>query len=268
MTTACIVIAAVLLFLLLLALLPIHILCRADTGAENPFSVGIRVLFITIPLFPRKKKRPDLRRFRIKVLRKRGRQLARKEEQQREKKKRGALKKAKKKKKEEAKAQKRYEKTGLKPKKRSFLHILKLIRALAGALLTRFGRYLRIDIACLDITAAAGDPATAAILYGSLYAALETFWQELCTLPPLKGLKKEAISLNVDYFAERPSVRARITFTICVWHIFALLIAGGGAALSVQNEARKKEGAEERAARQRREAEARAQMVAELKRPS
>ena len=164
-----------------------------------------------------------------------------------------------------AKAKSREEKTGYTPKKRGVKHIIKLVLALAKVLLEKFGRYLRVDIAYLEITAASKDPANTAILYGWIWAAMENFWNLLSGTRMFHRNKKSSIAIYADFLAEKPSIRGKITFSIALWQVMALLIAGGGAALTVENEARKHESAEERQARRQKEAAARADVIRELK---
>ena len=242
---------------LLLFVVPIRIICTVNTAGKVDFSLALRVLFVKIGIFPRKKRLPDLRRFRRGALEKLYEKQRRKAEKKaKDKEKRAARKEMKK---------KAAEKSGHPRKKRGVRHILRLVTALTEALLGRFGRYLRVDIAYFDITAASKDPANTAILYGWIWAAMENFWGLIQNTRMFGRVKKNSISIYADFLAEKPSVRGKITFSIALWQVMALLIAGGGAALSVENDARRQESAEEREARRREEAAARAQLVRELK---
>ena len=251
MKTVTVILLCLLAFLVLLFVVPIRIICKIRTAGKVDFALAVQVLFVRIPILPIKKRLPNIRRFRRNALERLYKKKQKKEAA-------AALAK-------EKKAAKKAKASGTSPKKRGVKHIIKLVLALTRVLIERFGRYLRVDIAYLDITAASKDPANTAILYGWIWAAMENFWNLLSETRMFHRVKKNSISIYADFLAEKPSISGKITFSIALWQICALLIAGGGAALAVENEARKNESAEQREARRRQEAEARAQIVRELK---
>ena len=257
MKTVTVVLLCLLVFLVLLFVVPLRIICKIKTAGKVDFSLAVQVLFLRIPILPMKKRLPNIRRFRRGAL-----------ERLYEKKQRKAAAAARKKEKKALKKQKTAEKAakrGHLPKKRGIRHIIKLVIALTKVLLARFGGYLRVNIAYLDITAASDDPAKTAILYGWIWAAMENFWNLLSETRMFHRVKKNAISIYADFTAEKPSVSGKITFSIALWQICALLITGGAAALSVENEARKNETEKERRDRREQEAAARAEVIRELK---
>ncbi len=251
--------------LVLLFVVPVRIICKIQTAGAIDFSLAVQVLFLRIPLLPQKKRLPNIKKFRRGALERLYEKKRKKAEAAARAKEKKAAKKARKQQRRDEKTKQRAAKTGYTPKKRGVKHIIKLVLALTRVLLTRFGRYLRVDVAYLEITAASKDPANTAILYGWIWAAMENFWNLLSGTRMFHRVKKNSISIYADFLAEKPSIRGKITFSIALWQICALLIAGGGAALSVENEARKNESAAEREARRRHEAEARAAVVRELK---
>lgn len=261
MKTVTVILLCLLAFLVLLFVVPIRIICKIQTAGKVDFALAVQVLFVRIPILPIKKRLPNIKKFRRDA-------LERLYEKKRKKEAAAALAKEKKAAKKALKKQRAAEKakaSGTPPKKRGVKHIIKLVLALTKVLLTRFGRYLRVDIAYLDITAASKDPANTAILYGWIWAAMENFWNLISETRMFHRVKKNSISIYADFLAEKPSVNGKITFSIALWQVCALLIAGGGAALAVENEARKNESAEQREARRRQEAAARAEIVRELK---
>ena len=260
-----IILLCLLAFLVLLFVVPIRIICKIQTAGNIDFALAVQVLFLRIPILPVKKRLPNIRRFRRGALERLYEKKKKKAEAAARAKEKKAAKKARKQQKKDAKAKTRAAKTGYTPKKRGVKHIIKLVLALTRALLGRFGRYLRVDISYLEFSAASKDPANTAILYGWIWAAMENFWNLLSETRMFGRVKKNSISIYADFLAEKPSIRGKITFSIALWQICALLLAGGGAALSVEAEARKHESAEEREARRRQEAEARAAVVRELK---
>ncbi len=254
------ILVALLLFLVLLFWVPIGIICRADTAKPGAdFILWVRVLGVKIRVFPQKKRLPDIRKFRRDALERRFEQSKRKAAKK-------EAAKAKKQAKKEAKANdpKQIAKKAARPK-RSIRHIIKLVLALIRVLCTRFGRYLRVDIKYFDIVAAAKEPADTAILYGWICAVMEAFWGSVQGTKPFTRVKKESISIYADFLSEKPSVRTEITFSIALWQVMATLIHAGGTALSIENERRKNETKEEKAARRVMEAQNRAEIIKELK---
>ncbi|MBQ7299000.1 MAG: DUF2953 domain-containing protein [Clostridia bacterium] len=260
-----VVLLCLLLLLVLLFVIPIRIICKISTSGKIDFALTVQVLGIPIRILPQKKRLPDIRKFRRDALEKLYAKKQKKAAAAALAKEKKAARKARKKQRAEDRAKARAAKTGYTPKKRGVKHIIKLVLALTKALLGRFGRYLRVDVAYLDITAASKDPAQTAILYGWIWAAMENFWNLLSGTAMFHRIKKNRIAIYADFLAEKPSVRGKIIFSIALWQVCALLIAGGGAALGVEAEARKHESAEEREARRRHEAEARAAVIRELK---
>ncbi len=260
-----VILLCLLALLVLLFVVPIRIICKIQTAGKVDFALAVQVLFLRIPILPQKKRLPNLRKFRRGALERLYEKKRKKAEAAARAKEKKAAKKALKQQKKMAKAKSREEKTGYTPKKRGVKHIIKLVLALAKVLLEKFGRYLRVDIAYLEITAASKDPANTAILYGWIWAAMENLWNLLSGTRMFHRNKKSSISIYADFLAEKPSIRGKITFSIALWQVIALLIAGGGAALTVENEARKHESAEERQARRQKEAAARADVIRELK---
>lgn len=245
----------------LLFVVPVRIRCRVDTSAALDFSVSVRVLFIKRNLYPRKKNLPDLKKFRREALEKRYARKQKQDEKKRLAKEKKAARKLDKQKKQAAKAAK----TGVKSPKRSIRHIIKLVLALLRVLCERFGRYLRVDIRHFDIIAAAKNPADTAVLYGWIYTAMEAFWGSFSQTKPFSRVKKNSISIYADFLRETPAVRADITMSIALWQVITILMHAGGTALTVENERRKTESMEEKAARKAAQAQARADMIKELK---
>lgn len=249
--------------LLLLALLPLHaVMVLSDEDGEPAFAFHARVLCFRIPLYPQKKKLPRLGKYKIARLRRKGKALDRKEKKKQAAKasKKPASAKAAKKKPSSAE-QKPPQKA-----KRNLRHLLRLVLAVAKVFMGRFGRYLRIKAANVEISVASDDPAKTAVLYGAVYAGAETFFDAFGGLPPMRRVKKSDIALYADFCSEKPHVKGKFTFTLQVWHLFAMLFASGSTALSEWRRNRRDETAEERASRERAEAQARAEMVRELRR--
>ena len=266
MSLAAMILLGILLFFVLLFVVPLRIVCTFDSARHVDFRLAIWVLFFRIGILPRKKRLPNLKRFRRDVLERLYEKKRKKAEAAAKAKEKKAERRKQKKQRAQQRAEKRTAHSGYTPRKRGVKHIIKLVLALTGVLLDRFGKYLRVNISYLDITAGSKEPASTAILYGWAWAAMENLWNLLSHTRMFRRVRKNRISIYADFCAEKPSVRGKITFSIALWQIAALLISGVAAALSVQTEARRKESAEERLARQQKEAQARAEMIRELKR--
>lgn len=266
--TAILWIIGILAFLVLLGLLPLHAdLVLSDSDGDAALSVYARVLFVRILLFPRRKKLPRLGKYKIGALKRRGRILDRKEQKEKRKKEKKAAE-LKKQKKSAAKKDRDDRSAGQKTVKRNLKHILRLAAAIIKTFLKRFGRYLRIEASGLEIAVATEDPAQTAVLYGAVYLAAETFFDAFAAEPAFRKLKKSDLALYADFSETKPHLHGKITFTLCVWQLFAILLPTLISAVCVLNRNRKEqknETAEERTARERSEARAREEVLRELK---
>ncbi len=243
------------LALLLLLLVPIPLRLVFSVGEETTLALYLQCLGIPITLFsvPKKKKRPNIKHFTKKYLKRLG------EKQQKK-----AAKKAKKSEKK-ATAAGDEPQTTLHDKIGSFLDILRLVRKIVSILFKRFGGMMRVKVAYLDICVATKDPAETAILYGSIYAALEALWAQIADTRPMKRVHKRDISIFADFTAEKPQARGDITFGIRLWQALGVLMESGAAALSARRERQKDETKEQKRARAEKEARARAEVLRELK---
>ena len=201
-------------FLLLLALIPLGAVCRFSTESDQTVTLYGKIGPVRFLLFPRPAKRPNLKKYRISRLRKEAKKQ----------------KKPKKPKKSRAKSP---EKAGeAKPKpKRSPIRTLKLVRRIASAALTRFGRYLRVRVRFFTVRIAADEAAKTAVLYGSVIAAAETFWNSVKDTAAFSRVKKSDFSFFADFSRSSTSAEGEILFSIRVWQVLALAVAAGGAYL-------------------------------------
>lgn len=246
------IILALLVLFIFLFVVPIRIICAADTRKNLDFSLAVKILLVKIPLYPRKKRLPNLKNFRRKSL----------EKQYRKKQKDAEKKKAKLRKKKPGSAAK---KTQAAKPKRNIKQIIRFIFSLTQILFDRLGRYLRVDIAYFDIIAAAENPADTALLYGWVYALMESFWALISTRKPFQHIKKDSISIYADFEGDKPAVRAKLIFSIALWQLFSIFIHGGKKALDIRGEYHQKETKEEQVQRQKEEAAARSEMIKELR---
>lgn len=264
-----IILLCILAALLGLLFLPLAVVCTFSTERAVSLDIRAKVLGIPIPVFalPKKKRAPNVKKFTIRALKRRGEKAKKKELAAKRKKEKKLARKAEKKQQtaEKRKAAGLPEKETVSEKITKLLHILKLVRALASILFDRFGRYLRVDIPYFDIVIAAGEPDKTAVLYGSVYAALETFWAAAAGTRPMRHVHKSDISITADFLGEKPSAKGKLSFRLRLWHLFAILIAGGRTALRFRTEQKKNETAAQRRTREAREAAARREVLNDLK---
>lgn len=180
--------AVILLLLLLLATrIRVTILCNEQV------SVTLRILFVRIRLYPRRK--------RVKPKR-----YSAKEEKRRPTKKKASP----------APADTPKEKLTLMEK-------LTLVRGLSAALIRKTRKKLHLHAARLHIRVATGDAAGTAVLYGAVSGTLACLLAGLERVTKLKATEPE-VAVIADYLSERSSADVKLIFSIRIWSAFTLLV--------------------------------------------
>ena len=198
-----IVVGAVILLLLLLLATKIRvtILCNEQV------SVTLRIWFLRIRLYPRRK--------RVKPKR-----YSAKKEKRRPTKKKASP----------APADTKKEKLTLTEK-------LTLVRGLAAALIRKTRHKLHLHAARLHIRVATGDAASTAVLYGAVSGTLACLLAALERVTKLKAVEPD-IAVIADYLSERSSADVKLVFSIRVWSAFTLLITAALAHLRQKQQIR------------------------------
>lgn len=158
--------------------------------------------------------------------------IARLKEKEKKEKQRKAEKKAKK------KAEKASEKAGSTAKGgtakrgssgkiRSIIEIVSLVRRLIYIILKKFFKYLRIDVARINIVAASGDAASTAVMFGAINAAVECLCELLSNIMNFNTNNNTEISVRADFILEKPEADIYISLRLRIWHLFS--IAGAAA---------------------------------------
>ncbi len=254
----------IILVCVLLLFFPLPIRCVFSTEETVQMRVTLQIFCWQVMLFsmPKRSKLPKLSKFSIKALKKRG-EILKKKRQKKYNKAQSTQKKQQKK--MQRKKEGPEEKVTFASSLRKTRRLLKLLRMLIMILFRRFEKHLTVHLRFLDICIGSPDPATTAVLYGSIYAALDAVWTAIGNTYPMRHVQKGDISLTADFCRDIPSVRGDITFMLRVWHLFLILIEGGAAALRHQLDGRKQETVEERRLRTAGEAKARADVLKDLK---
>ncbi len=217
-----IVLLTVVLFFVLLLMLPVRfvITCREAVALK------LKVLFVTVTLFPRHQKPINPQKYTARKIAKRKRRAEKK-----------AAKKAERAEKKAAKKQESLKslKDGHTPKPKPTLREnIALVRALAAALVRKTNKHLRLTAARLHIRVATGDAATTAILYGAVSASLAYLLAALDRVTDLKTKPRE-MSVFADYLSEKPSVDLKLVFSMRVWEALALLFSVALAFIKTRN---------------------------------
>ena len=199
---------------------------KIRVGYDTEISLAIKIWFFTIKILPGKKKIPKPRDFRIDRfrkmrIRKRAAAINKARKAKKKKEKKAA---AKAKKKAEKKAAK---KAGTLKKKRSVKQtaewILRLLNDVVFAVIKCFGKHLRVDVAKLHVTVAAGDAAKTAITYGAVTQSAAYLFTLLSETMHFDYTKQADVAIDADFLGEKSTVSADITFRLRFWHFFAVL---------------------------------------------
>ncbi len=190
---------------------------KITIGYSDEITLTVRVLFIKIKILPKKKKKSShsMSAAKAKKIRKK---LAKKAAAKKEKKAQKAIKKQQQPKK----------------KKKSLAEILDLIsmvRKLVVAVVQRFFKHLRVEIARMKIKIGTGDAALTAVAYGAVSQAVNVL---IPVLEPLKnfGLPKTTdFDIQPDFLSESSEVDILLSFSLRVWHVFDVLFGALGAFL-------------------------------------
>ncbi len=197
-----IVLCAVLLFIAFLLCLRVRLTVRAGDNV----TLELRILFLRLRLFPKKK--------RIKPRDYSPRRLER------------AKKKAAKRaaKKETKKQKHKKEHTPSEPAiKLTLRDKIALVRALCAVVIRRTHKHLRLHAARLHVRVATGDPATTAIVYGAVSQSLAYLLTGLDQVTRLKAAEPD-VGVYADFLGEKSKIEADITFSIRVWGAIATAV--------------------------------------------
>ncbi len=172
---------------------------------HDELALYVRVLFIKIPILPKKEKK----RGPHSMSEKKAQRLREKLEKKRLKK-------------EEAKKKKASQKESPteKPKKTlpEILDMITMVRTIAAKVIAKFWKHLHIDIARLRIRVAMGDAAETAIAYGAVTGAINTLFPLLETVKNFDLPKQKDIDVVADFVSEEIEADVKISFSLRLWH--------------------------------------------------
>lgn len=203
MTALCIVLS-VLLFLFLVAIIPVSLTLKY----KDEVAVTASVWVIKFGLYPKKKKKVKISDYTLKKEKKR---------------KHKALKKKLKKNKELQNAKKS---SDVKPKeKKSLLESLGLIHELLTAFVGGVVKHVKIKTTKIQLTVASDDAAKTALLYAAASNAVLLIVTFLDSFKKVKNLHSSDISVNADFLTEKSYADIEISFSLRIWHLIKILFA-------------------------------------------
>ena len=216
----------VLFFTLLLSLKATVTICYS-----NEVALYVKVLFVKIPILPKKKKywKASMSARKAKKIRE-----ARKKKAEKEK----IAKREKAAKKEQKKKEK-----ATKPKKSmaEILDLVQLVCHLVTAVIRRFFHHLRIDVARLRVKVATKDAATTAIAYGAVTQSINVLFPLLESIDTLSLPENADLSVEADFLSDTPELDVMFSFSLRVWHLFSVAFSALGAFLKHQFSKKKRQ---------------------------
>ena len=220
-------IGCILLFFWLIGMLRANVILAYD----GQFSLKIRVLFLSIPITPKKEKKPpDPDRYSPEKYRKMLDKAAQKEAKKQQKK----AKKAQKKQEKSPKNANPAGKSAGAPKKKEkksvsdILGLVSQILAAVKGLFGSFGKHLRIEAVRLHVTVASEDAAKTALLYGAVCQSAAYLLEILSSVTNFKAKDREQIRIDADFLSEKSTADVHLIFRLRVWHVFAMLFSALG----------------------------------------
>lgn len=175
-------------------------------NTKDSFIFCIKVLFIRKQVYPAEKKKVRLSSYSLKKLRKKD-------------KKKPAAKSAAKKKRPDDAAEEKGKKTNVKS-------LTAFITRVITAVVRKFAKHLRIDIARICIRYGGEDAANTAVMYGVIAQAVSYIIGLLNNLTNVRQTYKSEINVIPDYLNEGFDADINITFRLKVWHFISISFAG------------------------------------------
>jgi len=203
--TALKIIACIVLFFAFI----LSIKATVTVSYSDTLHVSVRVLFVKINVFPKKKARGPFSMSK--------KDAARIKEKKREKERKRLLKKQKRKQEHE----------GEKSKKSlsDILDMLRDIKEIATAVTKKFFGHLRVKVHHLSITVATGDAATTAMAYTAVYSAAYALFEILEPVDNVKLPERQNVFITTDYLGDQMSADVKISFSLRIWHALSVGLA-------------------------------------------
>lgn len=211
--TPWIVLGSILLFLILLLSLKVKI----TVGYRDEITLTVRVLFVRVKVLPKKETAGphSMSAAKARRIRKKAKKKA----------------KAKQEKKEQKAIQKQQKPEKPKKSVAEIIDLIDMVRKLVVAVLRRFFKHLRIDIARMRIRVATGDAASTAVAYGAVTQAVNVLLPILESVKNFGLPKTTELDIQPDFLSEASEVDLLLSFSLRVWHVFHVAFGALGAFL-------------------------------------
>jgi len=208
---------AILCLLILISLIRFQITIEYNETLQ----MYVRVMHILrIPITPRKEKQIKLSDYTPD-------KIAKREKKQREKEAKKAQKKLEKKelkeKKKLEKKQRRKENPAAEKSGRTLSENISLIIDVVKALFGSFFKHLRVDLSRIHISVAGEDAAQTAILYGVICQSVAYLLEIMKTIKTVHPPDLSDVSVTPNWIGEKTAVDIKISFSLRVWHVFAMI---------------------------------------------
>lgn len=200
--------------LLLLAFL-LFLKFKITVGYREEVTLRVGVSFLNIKILPRKKKKTGgprsmsaakAKRIRKRIAKKAERKAARKREKE-------LRKQQKKTPSEQSQKEKKT------PSASEIVDLLDMVRKLIYAIVRRFCKHLRVDVARIKLKIATGDAATTAVAYGAVTQAINVLLPILQSVKNFGLPKTTQFDIQPDFLAESSEMDIEISFSIRTWQI-------------------------------------------------
>lgn len=231
------IILGVLGFIILLFVLLFTVHAFITIDLKDDFALTIRVLGIPIHILPSKPKKYNIKKYKLKKIRKRDAKAAKAQLKKAAAAKKKAEEKARKKaEKKEAeakltKAEKKAIKKAKKAKRPKLTEFIPLTARVVGLFFSRFFGKIHIKVARLHIRVGGGDAMGVAMTYGVVYQSVGYLFKLLEKICHVDGLKKAEISVVPDYTLQGMAFDCNLTFRVSLGNLVGAALKAGFAFL-------------------------------------
>ncbi len=209
---------ALLIILSVIALVFLLLMLRCDFHIvhKNDFKATFHILFVRIPLYPKKKKRVKISDYSRRALEKKRKKAEKLQKKQ--------------KKKPTASSQKPQ-------KKQAPTNTIAFLRHFLKMLLTKSFGYLRVRINRICVKVGSDDPAKTALLFAAVNTALIGLLETLDNFGKFGSKCRSILSVSPDYLAKETEWDIHIVLSLRVWQMLAVLFKTFLSTLKTENKA-------------------------------
>ena len=191
------IIAAVLLLLFIVAMLPVSLKLKY----KDEVTVSLSVMAIKLKEFPKKKKKIKISDYSKKALKKRPKNN------------------------NKLKSKPQNNKEEPQTKQKSLLESLEIIKDLLAVIISETWGKLKIKASKILITVATDDAAKTALLFPAVNTAVLGLITYLDNESKLVGLNSSDIAVRTDFTAQKPTADIEILFSLRLWQVLKILFA-------------------------------------------